>query len=223
MDKGRSARQVADQLEATFYSRCPPFKRPQHYRPKDLRTARPVTAADDEEAPDVTSNLKWDRKKYDMSLLRSLYSGSPHFSALICNVDSILSVLLSLLGVGYPSSHLRYVDDLPPSRVRIADSAVVTNRHAQHVHPCVCSSSTSGVITDVIAALVSKLLIDYITTSYIAHRAGPQAVADGLVPKPKSIGYGIGIAFAIFGMQELASLCNNMFFYIAYAFGSEVH
>jgi len=49
----------------------------------------------------------------------------------------------------------------------------------------------------------------------MAHRAGPQSAVKELGSQPKSISYGVGLAFAIFGMQQLASLCNNMFFYIA--------
>ena len=67
---------MADQLEATFYSRCPPFKRPRYLGLESLRAARSVTAVDDNtKAGANVVNLKWDRNKYDMSLLRSLYTG----------------------------------------------------------------------------------------------------------------------------------------------------
>ena len=43
-------------------------------------------------------------------------------------------------------------------------------------------------------ALVTKLLIQYITSAYLAHRA-PNLVASGELERPKSIGYGIALAF----------------------------
>ncbi|KZW02976.1 multidrug resistance-associated ABC transporter [Exidia glandulosa HHB12029] len=163
MDEARSARRVADATESQFYARCPPFKRPQQYRPPEYRSAAPVTGSDSEEhAAKVAATQK---KKYDMSLLKTLHN-----------------VFFWRI---YTSGALRFT----------ADTLNTTT------------------------PLVSKLIIAYITTAYIAHKAGPQAVEAGLVEAPRSVGYGIGLAFAIFAMQETASLCNGMFFYFSMTVG----
>ncbi|EJD44567.1 ATP-dependent bile acid permease [Auricularia subglabra TFB-10046 SS5] len=167
MDERRSARRVADALEAQFYERCPPFKRPQQFRPPEYRSAPPVTAASSDEhvaekAPGKTEEKP--KKKFDMSLLWS--------------INHVFFYRIWLSGL------LRVVSDT--------------------LNTC--------------TPLVSKLLIAYITTAYYAHR-NPEAVAAGVLPAPRSPGYGIGLAFAIFAMQETASLCNNMFFYLSMTLG----
>lgn len=45
------------------------------------------------------------------------------------------------------------------------------------------------------------MLLTWLTTAYVYYKAGPeQAEALGL-PKPRGIGYGVGLAFALFAMQ----------------------
>ncbi|EJU01834.1 hypothetical protein DACRYDRAFT_22209 [Dacryopinax primogenitus] len=50
--------------------------------------------------------------------------------------------------------------------------------------------------------LVSKALITYITQAYVYYR-DPEA------PPPPSVGYGVGLAVALFVMQEASSICQN--------------
>ncbi|KAL0958947.1 hypothetical protein HGRIS_014261 [Hohenbuehelia grisea] len=57
------------------------------------------------------------------------------------------------------------------------------------------------------APLVTKVLLTWLAESFIYNRS-PSAVQD-LLPKPKGVGYGIGLAFAFFAMQEGSSLMVN--------------
>lgn len=189
MDEGRSARRVADGVESQFYDRCPPFKRPQHLRPPKYRSAPPVTAAGSDEHVS-TAKPEEPKKKYSMSLLGALHSGAS--SLLLLAVLIIRSILLEDMDLRRVARHCG---------------------HAQHDHSCVPALASGLACIHYLAALVSKLLIAYITTAYVAHKAGPEAVDAGLVATPRPVGYGIGMAFAIFAMQETASICNGMFFY----------
>ena len=54
--------------------------------------------------------------------------------------------------------------------------------------------------------LVSKALLTWLTEAYIWHRLSLAEQAGSGLTKPRGIGYGIGLAFALFAMQEVASL-----------------
>ena len=54
--------------------------------------------------------------------------------------------------------------------------------------------------------LVTKVLLTWLTEAYIWHRLSPAEQAESGLTKPRGIGYGIGLAFALFAMQEVASL-----------------
>ncbi|RDX54457.1 multidrug resistance-associated ABC transporter [Lentinus brumalis] len=57
--------------------------------------------------------------------------------------------------------------------------------------------------------LVNQVLLSWLTRSYVYYRASEeQRTAFGL-SKPQGIGYGIGLAFAVFVMQESSSLMSN--------------
>ncbi|KAJ7148941.1 multidrug resistance-associated ABC transporter [Mycena crocata] len=57
--------------------------------------------------------------------------------------------------------------------------------------------------------LVTKVLLTWLTESYIVYHATDAEKASGLLPKPRGIGYGIGLGVAIFMMQEISSLMTN--------------
>ncbi|KAJ7580556.1 multidrug resistance-associated ABC transporter [Mycena floridula] len=61
--------------------------------------------------------------------------------------------------------------------------------------------------------LLNKVLLTWLTESYVWFRLSPEeqseGVAAGLISQPRGIGYGIGLAFALFAMQEVASLMTN--------------
>ena len=49
--------------------------------------------------------------------------------------------------------------------------------------------------------LVTKVLLTWLEESYIYHRLTPEERASAPFKQPKGIGYGIGVAFALFVMQ----------------------
>jgi ATP-binding cassette subfamily C (CFTR/MRP) protein 1 len=56
--------------------------------------------------------------------------------------------------------------------------------------------------------LITRQIIEQITLAHAFHAALPAGnVPSDLVP-PKSAGFGIGLGFALFGMEMIASLCN---------------
>ncbi|KAF8880183.1 multidrug resistance-associated ABC transporter [Infundibulicybe gibba] len=57
--------------------------------------------------------------------------------------------------------------------------------------------------------LLNRVILTWLTDSYIYSRLSDDQRAAGVIPKPKGIGYGIGLAFALFAMQETASLMTN--------------
>ncbi|KAK7454037.1 hypothetical protein VKT23_011548 [Stygiomarasmius scandens] len=62
--------------------------------------------------------------------------------------------------------------------------------------------------------LVNKVLLTWLTESYIYSRLTDEERGSGSISRPRGIGYGIGIGFAIFAMQEVASLMTNHYMQI---------
>ncbi|KAF9466028.1 multidrug resistance-associated ABC transporter [Collybia nuda] len=57
--------------------------------------------------------------------------------------------------------------------------------------------------------LLTKVLLTWLTNSYIYHQLSPEARVVSGVAEPQGIGYGIGLAIGLFAMQEVASLMTN--------------
>ncbi|KAG8869673.1 hypothetical protein FRB97_000807 [Tulasnella sp. 331] len=57
--------------------------------------------------------------------------------------------------------------------------------------------------------LVTKKLLTYLSLAYEYHNLSPEERA--LLPAVKGAGYGVGLAIALFVMQEVASLCQNQY------------
>ncbi|KDQ12205.1 hypothetical protein BOTBODRAFT_57028 [Botryobasidium botryosum FD-172 SS1] len=60
--------------------------------------------------------------------------------------------------------------------------------------------------------LVTRALLTYLTKVYTHH-------SDPTTPAPPNVGHGIGLAIALYAMQEIASLCSNMYFFQAMTTG----
>ncbi|KZT29932.1 multidrug resistance-associated ABC transporter [Neolentinus lepideus HHB14362 ss-1] len=60
--------------------------------------------------------------------------------------------------------------------------------------------------------LVTKLLLTYLADAYAAHRLSPQQRAEFGLDHVRGLGYGIGLAFALFVMQEGSSLMQNHYY-----------
>ncbi|KAJ7730232.1 multidrug resistance-associated ABC transporter [Mycena maculata] len=57
--------------------------------------------------------------------------------------------------------------------------------------------------------LLNKVILTWLAASYAYYNASEEERASGLIPKPRGIGYGIGLGCALFVMQEGASLMTN--------------
>ncbi|KAI0717423.1 multidrug resistance-associated ABC transporter [Cerioporus squamosus] len=57
--------------------------------------------------------------------------------------------------------------------------------------------------------LVNQVLLSWLSSSYVYYRASDEQRAAFGLAKPQGIGYGIGLAFAVFVMQESSSLMSN--------------
>ncbi|KAG6830040.1 hypothetical protein H0H92_002458 [Tricholoma furcatifolium] len=51
--------------------------------------------------------------------------------------------------------------------------------------------------------LLSKVLLTWLTKSYVYYHLSAEEKAAGVMPKPQGIGYGIGLAFGLFAMQGI--------------------
>jgi len=49
--------------------------------------------------------------------------------------------------------------------------------------------------------LLNKVILTWLVNAYIYHRLSDEEKVSGIIPKPKGIGYGIGLAFGLFAMQ----------------------
>ncbi|KAH8823225.1 multidrug resistance-associated ABC transporter [Flagelloscypha sp. PMI_526] len=69
--------------------------------------------------------------------------------------------------------------------------------------------------------LVNKVLLTWLTESYVYHKAGPILSSQQGIKEPNNIGYGIGLAFALFGMREISVLCDQHYNQEAFRIGME--
>ncbi|KAH8823291.1 multidrug resistance-associated ABC transporter [Flagelloscypha sp. PMI_526] len=71
--------------------------------------------------------------------------------------------------------------------------------------------------------LVNKLLLMWLTESYIYYKAAPSPSLSTQygIKEPKSIGYGIGLSFALFGMREISVLCDQYYNQETFRIGME--
>ncbi|CAK5271106.1 unnamed protein product [Mycena citricolor] len=70
--------------------------------------------------------------------------------------------------------------------------------------------------------LLNKVILSWLSTSYAYYRATDAERASGLLQKPQGIGYGVGLAFGLFAMQECASIMANHSEQIMMALGLSV-
>ncbi|KAJ7100917.1 multidrug resistance-associated ABC transporter [Mycena belliarum] len=74
---------------------------------------------------------------------------------------------------------------------------------------------SAGILTFIADALITttplltKVLLTWLIESYTVYHATDAEKASGLLPNPGGLGHGIGLGFALFSMQEVASLMTN--------------
>ncbi|KAF9466008.1 multidrug resistance-associated ABC transporter [Collybia nuda] len=67
--------------------------------------------------------------------------------------------------------------------------------------------------------LLNKVIFTWLTQSYVYFRLTDEQKASGILEKPRGIGYGIGLAVALFVMQEVSSLMTNHFMQVGMVTG----
>ncbi|KAH7103342.1 ATP-dependent bile acid permease [Auriculariales sp. MPI-PUGE-AT-0066] len=187
MNTPRQSRTVADRVETLFYDRCPPFKRPQHLRPRKLRTGPTVlqTPAAEKDEDDALGEDK----------IRPVDTG---------DAEQNLEDKVKQDAANASKKRGKKVYDM--------SLAWTLNKAFFWRIWTAGALKLFGDTLNTTTPLVTKLLIQYITTAYIAHRT-PNLVESGQIERPRSIGYGIALAFGIFLMQETSSMCTNQYFY----------
>ncbi|TFK23810.1 ATP-dependent bile acid permease [Coprinopsis marcescibilis] len=174
---------MAEKIEANYYARVPPEKRPRHLR--DIPKEQSLGADDDSSAftekadPEAAKpsgktaeKSKKAPKKYDESLFKAI----AHTFSSDLWVSGILKLIADVLKTTTP--------------------------------------------------LLTRVLLQWLGESYRFHRLSEAeqnaAVESGLLQKPRGIGYGIGLAFAFFAMQQVASLLTNWSMQLTMAAGLHV-
>ncbi|EFI26686.1 hypothetical protein CC1G_15457 [Coprinopsis cinerea okayama7 len=145
---------ITERVEANFYRRCDPSKRPKHLKPSLDEENAP---SQDSSAPEAVPNVPADKEnsQFDESLFKAFHQTI----ALPFWVAGVLNLISDTLRTTTP--------------------------------------------------LVSQVFLKWLTEAYFVHQSGGEENLPDGVPAPKGIGYGIGLAFAIFAMQQIASLTVN--------------
>ncbi|KAH8103346.1 multidrug resistance-associated ABC transporter [Cristinia sonorae] len=173
---------LSSTLEANFYERCPPEKRPAFLRNNDASSTSAVTAptasgkkttqseAEEKESNTRTAHSSQEKKspQHDSSLIKALHKTFFY--------RWWFAGLLKL----------------------ISDTLKTTS------------------------PLVTKVLLTWLTESYAYYHASEEQRAQLGFARPRGIGYGIGIAFALFAMQEISSLMTNHYMLISMGLGMSV-
>ncbi|KZT57357.1 hypothetical protein CALCODRAFT_434214 [Calocera cornea HHB12733] len=188
LDDARLAHTVADSLEKNFYARVPPQKRPAFLRPVADQAAdgpgvniahTPTTAS----TATATAGAGADLEK------GSAVPG-----------DEKLSRAKS--GISYASTSGRGKGKARKPKKYDSSLVLALNRTFFWRFWPAGILKLVGDTLNTTSPLVSKALITYLTEAYTFYR-------DPTAPPPRSVGYGAGLAVALFVMQETSSVCQN--------------
>ncbi|KAI0371903.1 multidrug resistance-associated ABC transporter [Pilatotrama ljubarskyi] len=178
---------ITEQLEQAFYRRCPPEERPSFVWEKDAGLS-----ADGHDGNNVSRQTSNSTK---LAPVEKLDTENPTPAASL------------------PKASAQSKGKKQPKQ----DSSLLYALHTVFWK----QFWTAGVLKlfsdtlNTTTPLVNQVLLTWLTKSYVYFRASEeQREAFGL-SKPQGIGYGIGLAFAIFSMQELSSLLSNHYQMVA--------
>lgn len=181
----RLTESLSDNIERNFYERCPPPKRPLFLRdvldtPEEKIAEAEKIDHSEMQQQDAESTIKGDAQSAQS---RPPVKKRKYDESLIKAFNKTFFTNWWTAGI------LRLTAGTFRSRVAV------------HM---ICDSLVYATPSDTLnttTPLVTKLLLAWLTNSYSWHRASEeQRAAEGLV-KPRGVGYGIGLAFAIFIMQ----------------------
>ncbi|KAF5370913.1 hypothetical protein D9615_009789 [Tricholomella constricta] len=107
----------------------------------------------------------------------------------------------------------RQSGDAPATQQPVYDSSLFKALHASFFNR-IWIAGVLHLLSDVLRTttpLLNKVILTWLTNSYVYYRLSDEQKASGIVKEPQGIGYGIGLAFALFVMQQVASLMANHF------------
>ncbi|TCD67438.1 hypothetical protein EIP91_012410 [Steccherinum ochraceum] len=170
---------LSDSIEINFYERCPPEQRPPFLRHSEDTTSRSDSQGSDGPTPD----------------LRDEKISSPRAQAAY---DMPVKA----------SEDSKHTSKSPVSKY---DGSLLKALHKTVFYRW-WAAGILKLLSDTLKTttpLVNKVLLTWLTNSYIYYRATEEQRAIAGLAKPQGLGYGIGLAFALFAMQEVASLMTN--------------
>lgn len=193
---------LANRVEDNFYARCPPEKRPPHYR-----TSVPTSAEASESEPSS-------RSSHDQTVIDD-EKGEPASDAQKeTTPDSQIEPKSSpkTSGKGKSKGQPKY------------DSSLLKALHTTFFYRW-WGAGLFKLFSDTLKTttpLLNKVLLTWLTNSYLWYRTKPEDRAGLGISQPQGIGYGIGLGFALFVMQEVASLMTNHFMQMTMTTGLSV-
>ncbi|KAJ3982865.1 multidrug resistance-associated ABC transporter [Lentinula detonsa] len=184
---------VTDRIETNFFQRCPPDQRPRHLRQK-LRQpweADPVDTLRQYSDDDSMNTEKVDKGSSDTKTNDEKKTSSRMFRK---SENSKPEYDSSLLQAIYQTFKAEWWTS---GMLKLVSDTLKTT-----------------------TPLVNKVILTWLTDSFVYYKATPSERTElGLTSAPRGIGYGIGLAFALFVMQESASLMTNHYMQISMANG----
>ncbi|KAI0360724.1 multidrug resistance-associated ABC transporter [Trametes cingulata] len=190
MPDARLTGNITEQLERAFYIRCPPEERPSFVWEKDEGLSR-----DDHDGNNVSRQTSNSTKQIPLE------KTDPEKADSSTATDSPSKVPNQPKGKKQPKQ----------------DSSLLFALHSVFWKQW----WTAGVLKlfsdtlNTTTPLVNQVLLTWLTKSFVYFRATEEQRAALGLQKPQGMGYGIGLAFAIFSMQELSSLLSNHYQMVA--------
>ncbi|KZO98301.1 multidrug resistance-associated ABC transporter [Calocera viscosa TUFC12733] len=195
LDDARLAHTVADTLEGNFYARVPPHKRPPFLRPSASDQAGPGQGEKIVHTPTTTSTASASASAVPPDLEKG--PAPPGSSSGPGPGPEKLSRAKS--GVSYLSAK---AGRAPKPKTYDSSLILALNRTFFWRFWPAGILKLIGDTLNTTTPLVSKALITYLTEAYVYYQ-------DPAAPPPRSVGYGVGLAVALFVMQETSSICQN--------------
>lgn len=167
---------ITDDLELNFYSRCPPEGRPRHLRERFPDVAEASRTPTDTELEDLPSKEKGQPAVAKDNSPTAKYDSS------------------------FPKAlHQTFFNRIWAAGVLKLFSGEFLSFVLWVWVPNATTSDTLKTTTP----LLTKVIFAWLTESYIYNRLSDEQRALAGLGKPKGIGYGIGLAFALFVMQRV--------------------
>ncbi|EKM53211.1 uncharacterized protein PHACADRAFT_259405 [Phanerochaete carnosa HHB-10118-sp] len=194
----RQTNNLSDELERNFYTRCPPEKRPVEFRDANANpsssTARSSTTVEQDDVPKSSEKNAEDAEKFQ-----------PELESGVTPAGKGTSQKKSESKPTYDASLFRALHTTFFWRWWIAGALKLASDTLKTTTP-----------------LLNKVLLTWLTNSYTYYKFGAAAAAAEGITKPQGIGYGIGLGFALFVMQEVASLMTNHYMLLTMTTGLSV-